>query len=355
MILDQPERFAAFDPDGMLGHIDALPDQLAGAWQLAQDLPLPADTHDVKMIVLTGMGGSAIGGDYMAALVGHASPVPILVNREYDLPAYVAGPDVLVIASSNSGNTEETLAVYDIAKTRGVKILAMTTGGELAARATADGVPLWQFSYSSQPRAALGWSFGLEVALAHRLGLAGDLSADVAETIDLLQKGREALTGSVPLADNPAKRYAGQFADRIPVIYGGSIMTPVARRWKGQVNENAKAWAEFDVLPEQNHNGVAGTELPEEALSKLFAMFLRSSYDHERVALRHDLSFKLYLQQAISVDTYTAQGESRLAQMMSATQFGDYLSYYLAMLYEVDPTPIPPISSLKEGLAAADK
>lgn len=355
MILDQPERFAAIDPDGMLGHIDAIPDQLAGAWSLAQDLPLPADYQDVKLIVLTGMGGSAIGGDYMAALVGHASTVPVLVNREYDLPAYVAGPDVLVIASSNSGHTEETLAAYELAKERGAKILAMTTGGALAERAAADGVPLWQFSYSSQPRAALGWSFGLEVGLCQRLGLAGDLSNDVAETLDLLQQGREALTGSVPMADNPAKRYAGQFADRIPVIYGGGIMTPVARRWKGQVNENAKAWSEFDVLPEQNHNGVAGTELPEEALGKLFTMILKSSYDHPRVALRGDLTFKLYLQQAIGVDTYTARGESRLAQMMNATQFGDYLSYYLAMIYGVDPTPIPPISSLKEGLAAADK
>lgn len=354
MILDQPEKFAAIDPQGMLGHLEAMASQLEDAWQLAGTLPLPDDFKAVNLIMLTGMGGSAIGGDYLAALVEHASPVPVLVNRGYDLPAYVTGPDVLVIASSNSGNTEETLAAYEQAKTRGTKLMAITTGGELARRAEADGVPLWQFTYNSQPRAALGWSFGLLVGLAQRLELAGDLSADVAETIALLRKNREKFAPSVPTPQNPPKRYAGQFCERIGVIFGAGIMAPVARRWKGQINENAKAWAEFDFLPEQNHNGVAGTELPDKGLQNLFCMFLKSSYDHPRVTLRQELTYKLFLQQAIGVDNFVAQGSSRLAQMMNATQFGDYVSYYLAMMYEVDPTPIPPISMLKEGLAAAE-
>ncbi|MBN2469628.1 MAG: bifunctional phosphoglucose/phosphomannose isomerase, partial [Anaerolineae bacterium] len=260
---------------------------------------------------------------------------------------------VLVIASSNSGNTEETLAVYDIAKARGTKLMAVTTGGELAARATADGIPLWQFSYQSQPRAAFGWAFGLMAGLAQQLGLAGDLSADLSETLDIMRAEAARLGADVPLAENPAKRYAGQFCGRIGVIYGGGIMVPVARRWKGQINENAKNWAEFDELPEQNHNGVAGTELPDAALEQLFVMFLRSRYDHPRVTLRQDLTYRLYLQQGIGVDNYVARGESRMAQLMTATQFGDIMSYYLAMLNEVDPTPIPPISRLKEGLAQA--
>ncbi len=338
MILDQPEEFAAIDLDGMLGHIDALPDQFENAWKLAQTLPLPDDYQHAKLIVLTGMGGSAIGGDYLSALVEHVSPVPVLVNRHYDLPAYVSGPDVLVIASSNSGNTEETLAAYRQAKARGTKRLAISTGGELARLAAADNVPLWQFSYSSQPRAAFGWGFGLLVGLAHRLGIAGDLSSDVQEAIALMRSNREQFGASTPTARNAAKRYAGQFCGRIGVVYGSGIMAPVARRWKGQINENAKNWAEFDILPEQNHNGVAGIELPEAGLSKLFCVFLKSSHDHARVTIRHDITCRLLLQEAIGVDTVSAQGKSRLAQMMNA----------------VDPTPIPQIMALKEGLAKAE-
>ncbi len=353
MLLDSPERFAALDPQAMLSHIHALPDQVENAWKAAHDLPLPEDYRRPRLIVLSGMGGSAIGGDYLAALVAHASPVPILVIRGYDLPAYVSGSDVLVIASSNSGNTEETLAAYAEAGRRGVRRLAITTGGELAARAAADGVPLWQFTYSSQPRAALGWSFGLLVGLADRLGLAGGLAADVSETVTLLRQERAAFGPEVPAERNGPKRYAGQFCGRIGLIMGSGIMAPVARRWKGQINENAKNWAEFDELPEQNHNGVAGTEMPERGLEQIFCMLLRSSYDHPRVALRHDLTYRLFLQQGINTDTFVARGQSRLAQMLSATQFGDYMSFYLAMLNEVDPTPVPQIENLKAGLARA--
>ncbi len=353
MFLDQPERFAALDPEDMLGHIDALPDQFEQAWKLAPTLPLPDDYREARLIVVAGVGGSAIIGDYLAALVEHACATPIVVSRAYDLPAYVTGPDALVIASSFSGRTEEALAAYDLAGARGTRRLALTTGGPLAERARADGVPLWQFAYSSQPRAGFGWSIGLLVGLAQRLNLAGDLSSDVAEALDFLRRGHAQLGAEVPLARNAAKRYAGQFCDRLAVIYGAGIMAPVARRWKGQINENAKAWAEFDFLPEQNHNGVAGIDMPEKILNSAFCMFLKSSYDHPRVSLRQDLTYSLFMQQAIGVDTFTAHGNSRLAQMLTATQFGDYLSYYLAMLYGVDPTPIPPISALKEGLAAA--
>jgi len=353
MLLDNPERFAVLDPQAMLSHIHALPDQVEDAWALAHALPLPEDYRRPRLIVVSGMGGSAIGGDYLAALVAHASPVPILVVRGYDLPAYVSGGEVLVIASSNSGNTEETLAAYDAAGRRGVRRLAITTGGELAARAAADGVPLWQFTYSSQPRAALGWSLGLLIGLADRLGLAADLAAGVAEAVALLRQERPAFGPEVPAERNGPKRYAGQFCGRIGLIIGAGIMAPVARRWKGQINENAKNWAEFDELPEQNHNGVAGTELPERGLEQIFCLLLRSGYDHPRVALRHDLTYRLLLQQGITTDMLQARGRSRLAQMLSATQFGDYVSYYLAMLNEVDPTPVPQIENLKAGLARA--
>ncbi len=354
MFLDDYQQFPQLDPQDMLGHINALPDQFEGAWQLAQTLPLPEPFTDARQIVIAGMGGSAIGGDYLAALVADSSPVPVIVNRDYTLPAHVRGPETLVIASSYSGHTEETLAAFDEALDRGTQLMVVTAGGALAQRGAEAGVPVWQFSYDSQPRAAFGWSFGLLVGLASRLGLADGLADDAAEAVAVMRQGRDHFKAETPIARNPAKRLAGQFCDRIGVYYGAGILAPVARRWKCQVNENAKAWAEYDTLPEQNHNGVAGLDHPRQGIEKLFCVFLQSSTDHARVRLRQELSVKLYLQEAIGVDTVKARGHSRLAQMMYASQFGDYMSYYLAMENRVDPTPIPQISALKEGLAAAD-
>jgi len=351
MNLDDPQSFRALDPEDMLGYITALPDQLEAAWQRAHSLPLPETFRHVRQIVLNGMGGSAIGGDLLAALIADRCPIPILVNRDYVLPAFAAGPETLVIASSKSGGTEETLYAFDQALERGVQLLAIATGGALIERARAAGVTCWDFTIACQPRAALGWSFGLLIGLADRLGLAVGLDAEIEEAVELLRQGNDTYGADVPLAENPAKRLAGQFCGRVGVFYGGGILAPVARRWKAQFNENAKSWAEFDALPEMNHNGTVGTEFPAAVMDKWMVIFLRSAYDHPRVHLRHDLTRRLLMTQGINTDTVTALGETRLAQMLSVTQYGDYASYYLAMMNGVDPTPVPQIDLLKEGLA----
>lgn len=352
--LDDLQTFSGLDPDGMLGHIDALPDQLEAAWDHAQTLPFSETFKTAQRIVITGMGGSAIGGDYLAALVADRSAVPIFVNREYDLPGFVTGPETLVVASSHSGNTEETLSAFAQAQERGAQLMVVATGGQLAAEAESANIPFWQFAYDSQPRAAFGWGFGLLIGLAHRLNLVNDLTAEVQEAVKVLQQGRGEFSAETPTHQNLAKRFAPQFCDRIGVMYGSGILAPVARRWKAQFNENAKNWAEYDILPEQNHNGVAGTEHPRQAIDKLGCVILQSSYDHPRVALRQELTYREWQNQGILVDKFKAQGKSRLAQMMNATQLGDYTSFYLAMVNGVDPTPIPQIVSFKEGLANAE-
>ncbi len=351
--LDDLDRFAALDREHMLGHIDAFPDQLEAAWRAAQTLPLP-DTHcHSRQIVLAGMGGSAIGGDLLAALIGPVSAVPLTVLRGYDLPAWVQGPETLVIASSFSGNTEETLAAADQALGRGVRLLAVTTGGQLAAHAEAHGYPLWRIAYESQPRAALGWSFGLLLGLAARLELVHGLETGLSEPIGLLRQYTPIYTAASPAPQNPAKRGAGQLIGRLPVFFGGGLFEPVARRWKCQINENAKAWAQYEGMPEANHNTVAGIGFPAEHALNVAAVFITSSqYDHPRVTLRHELTFQLCLQNGIMADFFRPAGHSALAQMCHAIQYGDYVSYYLAMAYGADPTEIAPIMELKEQLAA---
>jgi len=351
--LDDRSRMLEIDRDNMLGHIDALPTQFQNAWHHAQTLPLPDSHRQPRLIVLCGMGGSAIGGDLTAALISRSSAVPFIVIRGYDLPAFVAGPDTLVIASSFSGNTEETIAAVHEAETRGVRLLAITTGGQLADYARQHGHPLWLFDYKSQPRAALGWSFGLLIGLVHRLGLAPSLESDLAEGVALLTAQRALYGAESPLATNPAKRGAGQLIGRIPVFWGGGFFAPIAQRWKGQLNENAKVWAQWEPMPEANHNAVVGIGFPAEQMIKMTAVFIMSpTLDHPRVLLRHELTLKMCLQNGIMTDTFKPQGTSALAQMMHAIQYGDYLSYYAAIAYGADPTEIAPIIELKEQLAA---
>jgi glucose/mannose-6-phosphate isomerase len=160
------------------------------------------------------------------------------------------------------------------------------------------------------------------------------------------------LTAATPAVKNPAKRLAGQLIDRIPVIWGAGLLAPVARRWKTQLNENAKTCAHFEIMPELNHNTVVGVMFPDDMLRHVAVVQLTApEYQHPRVALRFDLTRELLLQEAIAVDVVQARGASPLAQQMTAIQYGDYVSYYLAMAYGVDPTPIPPIEMLKERLA----
>jgi glucose/mannose-6-phosphate isomerase len=352
MNLDDLQHIQAVDADDMLSHIDALPDQFADAWQHAQTLPLPASHQNPRQIVLCGMGGSAIGGDLIAALIAPTSPVPFTVVRGYDLPAYTAGPDTLVIASSHSGNTEETLSAAAQALDNGAQLIAMTTGGKLAEHAQQHGYPLWQFDYKSQPRGAIGWSFGLLIGLAHRLTLAPALDANILEAVGLLRRERDRYTTTSPIPQNPAKRTAGQLIGRIPAVFGAGVFEPVARRWKAQINENSKVWAQYEPMPEANHNAIVGIGFPMEHGVQVAALFIVSpTIDHPRIRLRNELTYTMCLQNDIMADTFQPSGGSALAQMAHAIQFGDYLSFYTAIAYDADPTVIEPIVELKEALA----
>jgi glucose/mannose-6-phosphate isomerase len=355
MFLDDLDAFNRIDVDHMIGHINALPDQLADAWAHGQMLPLPFTKDGITQVVIAGMGGSAISGELFAALAAETCPVPVMVCRDYDLPACATGAATLVIAMSYSGATEETLSVAQQALERGTKLLAICTGGMLAEIATEAGMPVWIFSYPSPPRAALGWMYGLLLAAMSRIGLADDLAADVAETVEGLRRHRESLRPEQIAAHNPGKRYAGQLVDCIPLIWGAGIMAPVARRWKSQINENAKSSAFFDVLPELDHNTIVGITTPEELFRRhkyQIIQLLAPKYDHPRVAMRHQITLDLLREQGVITDTVKGRGNSRLAEQMSLVQFGDYVSYYLAMAYQIDPTPIGILTRLKEMMAA---
>lgn len=351
MYLDDLDSFRKLDPDNMLGHIDALPDQVEQAWAYAASLDMPPDIRRVDKIIICGMGGSAIGGDLLAALVADECNVPVIVNRDFDLPAYASGQTTLVIACSYSGNTAETLAAFDLAVQRDTQLMVITTGGKLAEAAREHKATLWTFEYASQPRAALGWQFTLLLALFSRSGLVADQTQYVEATVKALRRHRETLTATSIAARNPAKRYAGQLIGRIAVFYGAGLMVPVARRWKTQLNENGKAWAHYEELPEMNHNSIVGIVNPDERLPYIAIIQLTApGFDLPENIQRHEATKKLLLENGIIPDTVAARGNSRLEAMFSLLQFGDYLSYYVAMGNQVDPTPVTPIQMLKAML-----
>ena len=357
MNLDDLEMFRRVDSGDMIGHINALPAQLGDAWDHGQKQALPADFSGIERVAICGMGGSAISGEMLAALVEDTCRVPITVIRDYTLPAWAQGPSTLVVAMSHSGGTEETLSAASEAIQRKTRLLAITSGGELEQIVEAGGGTVWQFTYKSQPRAAMGWLYGMLLAAFCRMGLAADLSHDVAEAVETMVQAKERFMPETIAARNPPKRYAGQLVDCLPVIWGAGLLAPVARRWKTQINENAKSSAFFDLLPELDHNSVVGIDAPEEELRRhkfQVIQLLSPRYDHPRVALRHHITLELFREQGIITDMVKARGQSRLAQQMSLVQFGDYVSFYLAMAYEVDPTPIGPIVTLKEKMAKAE-
>jgi len=276
MELNAHQQFSQVDTEDMLRHIDGLPEQFNFAYQLGLRLDLPK-MEPVSTIVVAGMGGSAIGADLLAAYATDRLSVPLIVHRDYGLPAFAAGKDTLVIVSSHSGNTEEALSAFRAARERGCQVVVITTGGSLAEDAGQAGIPVMRFDHVGQPRAAVGFSFGLLLALLTRLGLIADASGEVEESRAVMSALQTRIKAEVPLMQNPAKRQAGQFVGRHVMIFAGSLLAPVARRWKTQFNEVAKAFAVYEPLPEANHNTLAGIYNPAEQVGHTYGMFLEES------------------------------------------------------------------------------
>jgi glucose/mannose-6-phosphate isomerase len=348
--LDDPQLFKKYDPEGMLDHLHRLPQLCQQAWQMALGFELPPDYADIDKVLILGMGGSAIGGDLAASLTRAEAGLPVMVSRGYELPAFTDAK-TLVIASSYSGNTEETLTSFGKALTTEAKKLAMTTGGRLKAMARERGVPVFSFDYQAQPRAALPFSLLPILCFLYRLGFISDKSPEVAGTVPLLSELASRIAETVPQAQNPAKQLASRLHNHLPVVYGAGITAEVAHRWKTQFNENSKAWAFHEVFPELNHNAVVGYQFPKELAGSLVVVMLRSALLSERIQLRYRITGKLLERARVDYQIVDGEGESPLSQMMSLVTIGDFVSYYLALLYGTDPSPVKTIDFLKQQLA----
>ncbi len=351
MELDNLARFRSLDPEKMIERIDGLPEQIEAAWNLGHQLPLPEAFAKAKKVVVAGMGGSAIGGSLLAAYAASKSPLPVWVWSNYGLPAWAGGEDTLVLAISHSGETEETLSAFQTALDRRNPVLAITTGGSLARLAGKNHVALWQFDFPAQPRAALGYLFALPLCVLSQLGWIANPENEIALSLTAMRAQQPSLRAEVPVVRNPAKRMAGQWMGRFVGIFASDLLAPVARRWRTQIAEIAKAWGQFEEIPELDHNAIAGSRFPEELIERFMLVFLRSSFDHPRNRARSGFTRELLREEGFNTDEFSAPGDGPLAQMLTCLHFGDYAAYYLAMAYGINPSPVQVIQDLKARLA----
>lgn len=337
------------DPQDMFGAIFNFADQIIESIGIGKDIQLKNDYSKCENIVVSGMGGSAIGGDVVKTIVNHELKIPFFVNRNYSLPNWV-NKKTLVICSSYSGNTEESLSAYEDAKQKGAMICGISTGGQLSEKMISDEYDLITIPSGLQPRAALAYSFVPMLYLLNKVGLISDLLCnDLSNTIKSLKKKRD--TYSTGDTSNPVFKLAKEVYGMIPIIYGITDTTGVvALRWKGQLCENAKMLAYNNEIPEMNHNEIVGWGNNPDLLSELSVIWLRDKNDNKRLQARQDVTRQLLNDIHILQHEVSAEGANNVERLLDLINYGDWLSYWCAILHNTDPSPVEKIDKLKKAL-----
>jgi len=349
-----PEQIRRLDRSAYLDLLMTFPRQLGRAGQIAAEVSVDRPARPINKVLVAGMGGSAIGGDLLRTYLLDDLSVPILVHRDYSLPPFVDA-DTLVLLSSYSGDTEETLSACEQALQRKSSIVGIASGGRLAERAAREGFPLIRIPGGMPPRAAIGYSFAALLGCLVKIGLVNDRTADLEETGKLLERRKSSYGIQVEASENLAKQLAAHLFGQFPVIYAWAWRYgAVAARWRGQLAELGKQLSSHHLLPEMNHNEIAGWEHPAGILSQAVVVLLRDRDEPEPIRRRMVLTEKFLTSRAGRVVDVWASGRSLLARLFSLVYLGDFVSYYLAALNGVDPTPIESIEQFKSRLAGED-
>ena len=340
------------DKSKMLELLLDFPLQLRIARDLAAKSNIMFAKKDFSRIVFAGLGGSAIGADLVCSYLYFESNIPIQVVREYDLPACVDS-STLVFISSYSGNTEETLSAYNQARQKGAIIIAISSGGSLKEYCRRDNVTFIEVPPGLPPRCSLGYLSMIPLCTLARLGLAKDPASSIERAAKLLEELRDKkLNPAVAVKDNVAKYVAAKLYNKFAVIYAPSVhFDTVARRWRGQLNENAKSLASTHLFPEMNHNEIVGWEHPKKLFKDFLVILLRDRGSNPRVNKRMDITREIISKENVKTLEVYSQGEGLLSRILSLIYIGDFVSLYLAILYGIDPVPVARVSYLKKKLA----
>jgi glucose/mannose-6-phosphate isomerase len=344
-----PEAIGAVDTSDMLADIAGLPEHLRDAlWKVESADLKPWDSPGG--LIVAGMGGSAVGGSLARAMLGDHASRPILASRAYGLPAWTT-PETTVLCASYSGDTEETLACFEAAGALGAKRVAVTSGGKLAELARADGVPVIPVAGGFQPRAAVAYMTVAALEVARLCGAGPRMGAEIDVAADHLEQ-LVVEWGAEGAEDSEAKTLARELHDSVPVIAGAGLTSPIAYRWKTQLNENAKIPAFMHELPELCHNELVGwTDAP--TLGRFAAVFLDDSDTHPRIKERIALTRELIGDSATASHVVHSRGNTAVERVLSLVLLGDLVSLYVAVLRGTDPTPVDVLVTLKERLAVS--
>ena len=339
------------DTKNMFGSIWNFPDNIIEAMKIGSSIVLQNNFSKVEKVIVAGMGGSAIGGDVTGALIENELDIPFIVIRGYQLPNWV-DDRTLVICSSYSGDTEETLSAFDDAQSKNALICSITTGGTLVDKSLSSGCDVISIPDGLQPRAALAFSF---VPMLYLLGKVGKISL---ESISWLRKAAQLLKDvregySIDDPSNPTWSLAQKIKCCLPIIYTGSErLNPVAIRLKGQLCENGKMLAYNNSLPEINHNEIEGWENNKGLFEQYYIIWLKDKDDHDRVKLRQNATLEILRKNGVKQSALKMKEKSFSERFLHMIHYGDWLSYWCAIAHESDPGPVEKIIQLKKKLAS---
>lgn len=350
-MLDDLESISKIDKSKMLDAVANFPEQIKETRNIVS--PVSFDGFlKINNIVISGMGASAISGDIVQNLLKDRIDVPIFVSRQYELPKWV-DKNTLLISQSYSGNTEETLSTFKSGFQKRCKIIGISSGGKLQEYCEKRQIPHVKIPSGFPPRAATGYILFSSIHALGKIGLLKDgFELDIDETISLMEETRNRNKKDVLEKDNLSKQLARKILGTIPQVYGFDFYAPIARRWCTQLNENSKVICRYDEVPECNHNDIVGWSMNPEVSKNCTCIMFRDS-ENESVFMSKRLNFmkKLFEEVSKNVMEIQVQGKKRLAKMMYAMYIGDFTSCYLAILRNIDPTPVDAITELKNELS----
>jgi glucose/mannose-6-phosphate isomerase len=340
----------SIDKSNYKEYLIKFPSQILESKRLFTEGKINLNKNTIKNIIYIGMGGSAIAGDILYDCFFDQLPVPFHVIRGYNAPAFCS-KSTLVVASSYSGNTEETLAALDVARSKGSQILTITSGGELLKLATENAWSYIEIPAGFPPRQAFGYSFFPLLYLLRSLKFINVPDTEIRSIINLTKSIIERNDTEKASAKVLTRDLATKIDKKIPVIYSTApYFSAIATRWKNQFQENSKSQAFANVIPEMNHNEIVGWEMNFDDLSNLLVIFLESQTVNPRIQLRIELTKKIIKDKGIDLVEIYPEGSTLLEQTISLIAKGDWVSYYLALNYKKDPLSILNIDYLKSEM-----
>ncbi|MCD6317726.1 bifunctional phosphoglucose/phosphomannose isomerase [Candidatus Aerophobetes bacterium] len=349
--MDNLKEIAKVDKEKMRDILISFPSQCRQAVKIGEKTKLPPEYFSgIEKVIVCGMGGSGIGGEILKTLLLSLMKIPLFVNRDYNLPKFV-NRKTLIFVISYSGNTEETLSIYEEAKKMGCYLIAITSGGKLKDLCGQDKIPLVTIPSGMPPRTSVGYLFLPMLKIMEKLISIETINYD--ELYQNLIQIKDRCSPSVSLQENLAKSIAYKLKGKIPIIYGVDGRTDVvAHRLKTQLNENSKILAFWDVFPELNHNEVVGWDGEDKTNLRIFyPIFIRDKDEPLRISKRIHVTQDLIKRQGVEYTEIWAEGESLLTKIFSSIYIGDWVSFYLAILRGIDPTPVKAIELLKKELS----